>query len=321
MQKHRKLICSLLIILTVFCSVLIPIPTQAAEIVSNDCLYYIKNKRSGKYLTVINNNIVQYKLKRTENQRFYIRDAFTSNGKTYYHIVSDNGTNRRFDVDNAVAANYQNIKLYEETSYADAQWFYFELNPDNSYKILTKLSLNYALDIADASNQNNANVQLFTKRTYGTEYADAQEFYLYKASNSICSWDLVDSSKHLDYEAASAYSNYCNSAKNTWNGYKAGVVRKSTASDNTDVVVQNGINMGAGIIASTNSNGYIYINSTTFDSLSSNGKTNCLIHEFGHALRMGHIWQTTNVMYYANNEALSLNHYNEVSYDSAYDLY
>ncbi len=40
------------------------------------------------------------------------------------------------------------------------------------------------------------------------------------AAAKINSWDLVDSSKHLDYSGNSKYMSFIRSGANTWNAYK-----------------------------------------------------------------------------------------------------
>lgn len=44
------------------------------------------------------------------------------------------------------------------------------------------------------------------------------------AAAKINSWDLVDSSKHLDYSGNSKYMSFIQSGANTWNAYKKGLL-------------------------------------------------------------------------------------------------
>lgn len=328
MKKQRKLICSLLIILTVLCSTFIPIPAHAAETLEQNCLYYLKNKASGKYLTASSsNNLIQSTLTRTENQRFRMSPTTISDGQLYYRVILDGNNKNSFCVDGNTASNGTNISVSELTLTMDHHQFAFELNPDNSYKISTKMSTAMYLTVENSSTSDGANILLHSRYNYGTQNSGSQDFYLYKASKSIMSHHLVDSGKHLDYKTPSTYQTYCNTAQNTWNGYKAGVVRKNSLLNITDVTIKEEVNYTDTSYAITNYNSRkIYVYSNNIANLDSNPNKELIlksifIHEFGHALGMGHIWQSNNVMNWIANTTTTLNHYNEVSYDLAYDEY
>lgn len=137
---------------------------QAADAVKNGHLYYIKNVRSGLYLTANSqNNIYQGTLTNNESQRFFMKRE-TVNSVKYYAIVSDMNSNYRLDIDNAVDANYQNVKLFVENSaYASAQRFKLLKQSNYRYQIMPQLSSTRVLDVENASTASGANVQLYTK--------------------------------------------------------------------------------------------------------------------------------------------------------------
>ena len=317
-----------MVILTVFCNVFMPIPAQAAEIVSNDCLYYIKNKGSGKYLTVDSNgNLIQSTLTRYEYQRFRTAHTTNANGLEYFRVKYDGNISYSFCVDGNTATNGTNISVSTLTSTMDHHQFAFELNPDNSYKISTKMSTSMYLTVENSSTSNGANIQLHSKYNYGSQYSDSQDFYLYKASKSILSQNLVDSGKHLDYKTPNKYKTYCETARDTWNGYKAGVVRKNSLLNITDVTIKEEDNYSDASYAVTSfSAKKIFVYKNNLEELNSDPNKelklkDIFIHEFGHALGMGHIWQASNVLSAYTNNTITLNHYNEVSYDLAYAEY
>ena len=195
------------------------------------------------------------------------------------------------------------------------------LKKHNNHKLMPKLSTTRVLDVANASISDNANVQLFTKHADSSQYATAQNWFLYKAAKSLLSWDLVDSGKHLDYYADdSAYKSYVETAVSVWNGHKQGVIREDNLlrTREVEVVDFQTLENASGLM---DPNGTLKINSSFMNSVEENKKINLLVHEIGHALGMGHITGKNNVMSYVVNTKITLTESNTVSYDMAYDRY
>lgn len=319
-KKSKNITIIFLIIAVVFGSFHLYGLAATPSTVSHNCLYYIKNVNSGKFLTVTaNGNIVQQSKNNNENQRFFIRNSSFSN---YYTLTPDSNYNLRVDIANSLDADYTNVGTFQENpAFASAQCFKFIQNSDGSYKIMPKLSTTRVLDVTDASTAENANIQLFTKHADSSQYATAQNWYIYKVANSLLSWDLVDSGKHLDYfSESSTYLSYAESAATVWNSHIEGVVRKDNALRTREVDIVDAQNLG-NAVAITTGGGEIQINTSSFSDLSDEQKLNLFIHEIGHALGMGHQNSKSNVLYYTVNSTTTLKKANKDSYDLAYERY
>ncbi len=79
------------------------------------------------------------------------------------------------------------------------------------------------------------------------------------AAAKIITWDLVDSSKHLDYSGNSKYMSFIRSGANTWNAYKKGVIRPASAQNKSDVYCSD-VSVNNNVNATTYSNGKITFN-------------------------------------------------------------
>ena len=323
MKKYKRILSILICVIIMIQTIVIAF--SAPSELQNNHLYYIKNKGSGKYLNVTStSNVVQYSLTREPNQKFFIRLADTVGSVKYYSITPDSDNSKRVEVQNAQNANFANIRIFQENpSYSSAQMFRFILCSNTSYQIMPRLSTSRVLDVTDASNANNANIQLYDRRTDNSDiYKKYQEWYLVRVSKSLNNFDLVDSGKHLDYNVEnSSFAGETHAAMLLWNSYKEGVVRKDTILTAIDVRIEDATNLGATTAALTSPSGYIKVNTSVVNNFSNDKKINCLIHEMGHALGMGHIDNTNNVMYYAVTNVTVLRDSNRNSYDLAYERY
>lgn len=132
-------------------------------------LYYLKNKRSGKYLTanVYNGgNAYQSDFTGSSNQKWYISQV---EGTVYFTIRTEN-QNYSLDVysgeineANSVSGNADgsNIQVFGNNSGNNQRWR-FVRNWNGTYKILSALSTNRGLTVYNASNADNANCILYT---------------------------------------------------------------------------------------------------------------------------------------------------------------
>lgn len=321
----RRRIACLLVGVIILNIAFLPIPSASGESTpSAGGVYYIKNVRSGKYLTVNGNNIEQSTLTYETPQRFRLNVvSIGNNNMPYYEIVPDCDSSKRIDVCDASDTNGANIQIFISNPYhTEAQRFCFKFDGGYKYKIQPELSLTRVFDVVDASPYDGANVQLYTERSVGDLYVDAQEWYFYPAVKSLAVTDLVDSGKHLDYQSESTFSSYADQARNIWNGYKSGVVRKYIPLILIkDVSIKSG-NLRDSAIAQTNyANKTITISLSAWTNLSEAEKTNVLCHEMGHALGMGHLNEEANIMYYENSQIIMLHQNNKDSYDAAYARY
>lgn len=138
-----------------------------------DCLYYIKNKNSDQYLTVLNGsdtdgqNVIQTRLGGNNASKLWKLEYM---GDGLYRFVSQNGSKTRtlcIDTANS-AGNTNNLNLMIQTDASQSnRRFKLIRNSDRSYRIATQCSnYNKVLTVQDASCAQNANV--FQHQYYGT---------------------------------------------------------------------------------------------------------------------------------------------------------
>ncbi|HHQ1157650.1 TPA: matrixin family metalloprotease, partial [Listeria innocua] len=139
------------------------------------------------------------------------------------------------------------------------------------------------------------------------------------AAAKIITWDLVDSSKHLDYSGNSKYMSFIRSGANTWNAYKKGVIRPASAQNKSDVYCSD-VSVNNNVNATTYSNGKITFNKKNMDKKNNAGKQNVATHELGHGLRLAHN-ASSDVMYQYSTSKTSLSTNDKISYDAAYKKY
>ncbi|MGM9522692.1 MAG: matrixin family metalloprotease [Oscillospiraceae bacterium] len=163
-------------------------------------------------------------------------------------------------------------------------------------------------------------------------YDEVEDEYRCDCGVSILSWNLVDSGKHLDYSGDSAYMYLFDEAKDVWNAYKPGVIRKDTILTGSDVSVEDvyiaDISSDSGFFARTKSSGIIQINTYYFDNDEVDGITvtdekrlKTVIHELGHALGLGHSTGSNDVMRQGPYAIITLSNNDKASYDEAYKRY
>ena len=135
--------------------------------------------------------------------------------------------------------------------------------------------------------------------------------------------NLVDSTKHLDYSCSSDFSSYAASAANVWNSYRSGVIRKYIAlirPKDVTIVSSDGLEEDIAAVTDYNSK-QIQVNLSLWSGYTDSQKINLLAHELGHALGMGHLDDSANILYYAVNSTTVLKTNNKSSYDTAYAGY
>jgi len=138
-------------------------------------------------------------------------------------------------------------------------------------------------------------------------------------------YDLVDSSKHLDWDAnQSKYESYIIRAANKWNAYKPGVLRPDSASVVQDVRIVD-VNKPE---ATWDGNcdrllADIHMNAAKLDKYTDTEHIlTTALHELGHALGLADNDNTIlNVMYPYNYGMIAFWIDDEASYDAAYARY
>lgn len=136
---------------------------------------------------------------------------------------------------------------------------------------------------------------------------------------SLNTWDLVDSGKHLDWGGSTKYSIAFSSGVSAWNGYKAGVIRKDTATTIQDVAISDYSEV-TDTVGVTYKSGKIEFNEYHMEGFSVAKRQNATTHELGHALGLGHN-QVGDVMYKSSSTVTTLSANDKASYDSAYVNY
>lgn len=138
-------------------------------------------------------------------------------------------------------------------------------------------------------------------------------------SVKLLTWDLVDSSKHLDWGGSSAYLSSFTSGVSVWNSYKPGVIRKDTLSTIQDVTISDyyEVSSTAGVASSA---GTIKFNKYRMNGYNAAKRKNVAMHEIGHVLRLAHNING-DVMYEYVSTQTTLTVNDKASYDAAYRKY
>ena len=133
---------------------------------------------------------------------------------------------------------------------------------------------------------------------------------------STLSWNLVDSTKHLDYAGSTKYLSSVNFGKSLWNAYKAGVIRVSSGSAATDVTLSD-YYQSSSAVAVTSSQGTIKFNKYYMDTYTIEKKRMVCAHELGHALGLAHNLSGS-IMYAYVTSVNILSVHDKASYDYCY---
>ncbi len=321
MRKTAKVF--IIIILIIFSMSLTFFSVAATNVdVGNHILVYVKNKKTGKYLTVApGNNVVQSKLNYDEFQRFFIDQAATVGNTKYYTLSLDANTSLKLHIAGAEDQNHANVMVHIAAE-PYAQQFRFIEAGSRAYKIMPRLSSTRILDVQEASLAEDANIQLYTYRTDSSDvYYNYQSWILESVEKSIINDWMVDSGKHLDWNSDSAYENLIPNATNIWNSYKQGVIRKDNLLRILDVTITD-INIKSDFAAHTDfPESKIELNLYHFGSYDTNIKTNVIAHELGHVLGIGHINSPDGIMGLYANSILTLDDPEKDSYDESYTRY
>ncbi len=151
-----------------------------------------------------------------------------------------------------------------------------------------------------------------------TIYFDGSGAWLYTVS--LNSFWLADSGKHLDWGGKTKYDSYVPDAARVWNSHKSGIIQKDTVIARQDVVFRD-IKEESKVLGVTKlKERSIELNTYRMDKASDNVRLSVIIHEFGHALGLGHN-DPADVMYEENRGVIELTTSDKKSYDAAYERY
>lgn len=176
--------------------------------VQNDGYYMISNLSSGKVLDVTNasnqsgTNVQQWDPNESDAQKWKIVD--NGNGYTIVSkLTSADGMPLVLDVSGANISDGTNVQVYESNSTVAQSWSLIEVQaaiPDGTYRFVSGLSSERALDISGASFQSGGNAQLWESN--GTS---AQRFQIsYDSSNGYYTIRSANSGLVLDVENGSS---------------------------------------------------------------------------------------------------------------------
>ena len=141
----------------------------------------------------------------------------------------------------------------------------------------------------------------------------------WKYTVSLLTWDLVDNGKHLDWRGKTKYLDYITIGTRKWNDYKGGIIRKDTVSTINDVTISDYCDEDSNVWGVTYSSGEMEFNTFNMDKGDYYDKLNTVMHEFGHALRLGHNEPEDVMSEFSNVTELTEN--DKKSYDAAYKKY
>lgn len=154
-KKILSLLLSLVFVLSICLQFSLPLVKAASSTLTSNQVYYIKNKRTGKYLTASSSSsgatLSLQNFSKGNLQKFKLTLAETTGGVQYYTMVLNSNNNLKVNVTNSSNADGVRIGLTTTTS-ANAQRFRFILNTangQNSYRIMPKLSTTRVFSIAN----------------------------------------------------------------------------------------------------------------------------------------------------------------------------
>ena len=144
----------------------------------------------------------------------------------------------------------------------------------------------------------------------------------------------VDSGKHMDWSGTTSYQSNFNTAVNTWNNYKNGVIRKDTLFTENDVTISDGSDISGNTVAITAQRHFgsggksiettIKFSTAKMNNLSNTKKTIVCTHELGHTLGLNENNDYgTDVIMYDNIDANTSNNIlhreDKMNYDYMYN--
>lgn len=150
---------------------------------------------------------------------------------------------------------------------------------------------------------------------------DVRTLDLYSASSNsyaLLSWYLIDSGKHLDWDGTTNYMKEWYAAVNTWNAYKAGVIRVDALNNIQDVKIMDKSSKDGSTFATTYATGQIVFYQDTMDTATSTQRQATITHEIGHALGIDHNNIANSIMRQGYKNFTALHEQDKKAYDASY---
>lgn len=147
--------------------------------------YFIRNNRSGKYLTFMGVNVAQYS--RSDNETMLQqRWSVVYMGNAYYYLEPMENVGYRLDVANAANYNGANVGIHPKNGNAAQKYQILSCGGD-SYRLVPACSTSRVLDVEDASMSEGANVQIWeyinqSHQQWTFESASSEPYHAYEWS-------------------------------------------------------------------------------------------------------------------------------------------
>lgn len=344
--KYTLITCVLLTSIILFNNK--PVLAAEASELNNNWIYIISNRSSRKCLNVNfgkdenGTNVTQYTQDGSLEQKFKLVYNSSSGAYKLYPMCSSGGNDRVLDVlrtGGSSSGNIQsgnNVDIWKAND-SEAQEFVIKAigtdlesdNPNNwhtYYSITLKSNPKLALTAYGYGNGSGAGTNSTSEgNVYVSNYtANSNQLWFFEtmtvySSAELMSWDLVDSGKHLDWGGTTKYLTQFETAVNTWNNHKNGVIRKDSLTTVKDVTISDKDLGKNDTLAETDPNGAIRFNIPLMDKAGNNKKINVCLHEIGHALGLSHRGGRATIMQDVATNLIGLSQAEKISYDYAYN--
>lgn len=290
---------------------------------TNQYMYNIKNRNSGKYLNVNygtdadGTNVNQYTYDGSNEQKFTLDYL---GGDREYLIYAYCSTTRVLDVYRPLQNN-ANVDIWTDDDY-DAQVWKIESLGNGYYSIRLAYNTNLALTAYGTSNGGGSGTSSTSAgNVFVSTYTGAtNQQWSFERTPALLTWDLVASDKHLYYTGTTKYLNEFLTGVNRWNNVRSNLIIQTNAMI-TRVTISDYTEANSGVAGTTSSAGTIKFNTYYMDSYATANRVNCCVHELGHALRLDHRRDPSSVMYYSNTSTTTPNADDVWNLDHAYILY
>lgn len=293
---------------------------------TDEYLYNIKNRNSGKYLNVNygtdanGTNVNQFTDDGSYEQKFAI--VYSGDDKTYkiFAYCSSESLSRVVDVYRPLQNN-ANVDIWANGD-DDAQFWKIEHLGNGYYSIKLAYNTNLALTAYGTGNGGGSGTSSTSiGNVFISTYTGAtNQQWSFIQTPALLTWDLVTPDKHLYYEASTSYLTSFNTAVNTWNNLHSGLIQ-SSFSNVGRITVSDYTESNTNVVGETSSSGTIRFNTYYMSGYGNTERVNVCTHELGHALRLKHRRELTSVMYPEVSSMTALSSSDIWNFNKAYLLY
>lgn len=303
--------------------------TSAHEIneITSGSDYYVRNIKSGLYLDVSGGgsadctNVQIYNSNNSNAQKWQL--VYTNDG--YYLLRSKINPYNYLGVESNFSNNWSNVCIRNDSgspkpSYV--KWHLVKNDNSNGYWDGT-----YRLESACSNNSKSLDTYSggTASETNVIQYEYSGDLNLEWVLESVTvdggpyDWDFIDSGGHCDITNYSKYGTELGYAMNTWNSYKAGVLRYDTSSTINDVDIKNEYKENGELGITDPDADEIRLNTYNLDASTVEAQKT-ITHELGHALGLDdHNDESGNIMCQGLRHVITLSHSDKASYDTSYN--